>query len=149
MESELNETSDFEVELSTEDSFEIEPDLPPKYCHYRDEGCELADSCLNCPFLQCIYEEAGGMQHWMKKMQNKEIARLFSKEGKGVKELASKFSLSQRTIQRALRDSVLSLPSLSYQVRGKHNFPERSSCPAISSPHLEKAGNSHGREEIK
>ena len=29
-------------------------DLPPEYCHYRDEGCDLADSCLNCPLPRCI-----------------------------------------------------------------------------------------------
>ncbi len=33
-----------------------ELDLPPEYCHYQDEGCELADSCLNCPFARCIYD---------------------------------------------------------------------------------------------
>ena len=25
-------------------------DLRPEFCHYRDEGCDLAKSCLNCPF---------------------------------------------------------------------------------------------------
>ena len=34
-----------------------DPDLPPEYCHYQDEGCEFADSCLNCPFARCIYDE--------------------------------------------------------------------------------------------
>ena len=37
-----------------------ELDLPPEYCRYRDEGCELADSCLNCPLSKCIYDEPGG-----------------------------------------------------------------------------------------
>ncbi len=35
----------------------IELDLPPEYCHYRDEGCEFADSCLNCPLSRCIYDD--------------------------------------------------------------------------------------------
>ncbi len=39
-----------------------EMDFPPEYCHYRDEGCDLAESCLNCPFEQCIYDEPGGKQ---------------------------------------------------------------------------------------
>ncbi len=39
-----------------------ELDLPPEYCHYRDEGCEFADSCLNCPLTECIYDEPGGRQ---------------------------------------------------------------------------------------
>jgi hypothetical protein len=32
-------------------------DLPPEFCHYKDEGCEYAASCLACPFPQCLYEE--------------------------------------------------------------------------------------------
>ena len=27
-------------------------DLRPEFCQYRDEGCELAGSCLNCPFAR-------------------------------------------------------------------------------------------------
>ena len=88
------------------DPIESEPDLPPEYCRYRDEGCELADSCLKCPFPRCIYEQPGGKQRWFKKLRDREIARLLSSEGKGVQELAMMFGISQRTIQRALRSSI-------------------------------------------
>ena len=67
---------------------EIELDLPPEYCRYRDEGCEFATSCLNCPFPKCIYEQPGGRRRWLKRQRNREMARLFTTEGKGVKELA-------------------------------------------------------------
>ncbi|MBA7529911.1 hypothetical protein ES705_22110 [subsurface metagenome] len=40
------------------DDFEL--DLPPEFCHYQDNGCEFADSCLNCPFTECLYAEPGG-----------------------------------------------------------------------------------------
>ena len=79
-----------------------ELDLPPEYCHYQDEGCEFAASCLNCPFPQCIYEQPRGRQRWLKKVRTGEVMRLFT-EGKGVKELATMFGVSQRTIQRALK----------------------------------------------
>ena len=78
-------------------------DLPPEYCRYRDEGCELADSCLDCPFPACIYDQPGGRQRWLKKQRDKEIVRLFSTEGKGIKELVLMFGVSQRTVQRALK----------------------------------------------
>jgi AraC-like DNA-binding protein len=91
---------------------ESERDLPPEYCHYRDEGCEFAESCLNCPFTQCLYDEPRGKQRWLKDLRNKEIARLFS-GGWGMKELALMFGLSQRTIQRALK-STSSVSSLGY-----------------------------------
>ena len=82
-------------------------DLPPEYCQYRDEGCELAESCLNCPFSQCVYDEPRGKQRRQKKSRNSEIARLFSDDSKEVKELATIFEVSQRTIQRALKSSLL------------------------------------------
>ena len=89
--------------MELEETDEIELDLPPEYCHYRDEGCDLADSCLNCPFTRCIYDEPRGKQRWLKRLRAKEMARLFTTEGKGVKELALMFDVSQRTVQRALK----------------------------------------------
>ena len=77
-------------------------DLSPEYCHYRDGGCDLADSCLNCPFPNCIYDETGGRRRWLKGLRDREMARLFT-GGKGVKELALIFGVSRRTVQRALK----------------------------------------------
>jgi len=103
------ESSEMDLEaepLSEEDVPGNEPDLLPEYCRYRDEGCEFADSCLNCPFSQCIYEQPGGRQRWLKKLRDRQIVNLFSSDGKGVKELALLFGVSQRTVQRVLRSSV-------------------------------------------
>ena len=86
---------------------EFVSDLPPEYCHYRDEGCEFAGSCLNCPFPRCIYDEPGGKQHWLKKLRAREMARLFTTEGRGIKELALMFGVSQRTVQRALKNTLV------------------------------------------
>ena len=77
-------------------------DLPPEFCRYKDEGCDLAVSCLNCPFPQCVYEQPGGKQHWLKTARNREIIKLFTKKGKEMKELALMFGVSIRTVQRAL-----------------------------------------------
>ena len=82
-----------------------ELDLPPEYCHYRDDGCEFASSCLNCPLQKCIYDEPGGRQSWRKRLRDREMARLVNTEGKGIKELALIFGVSQRTVQRALKGS--------------------------------------------
>jgi len=120
MEPEMNEASAYGPELVKEDSSANETDLPPEYCRYRDEGCELADSCLDCPFPQCIYDEPGGRQHWLKKLRDREIARLFSGESKGIKELATMFGLSQRTIQRALKSSISASPNVKKAVNSTH-----------------------------
>ena len=87
---------------------ELEPkddelDLPPESCHYRDEGCEFASSCLNCPFSECIYDQSRGRQRRLKKLRAGEIRELFTTEKKGVRELAIQFGVSRRTIQRALK----------------------------------------------
>ena len=89
--------------MELERANEVELDLPPEYCHYRDAGCDLADSCLNCPFTRCIYDEPRGKQRWLKRLRAREMARLFTTEGKGIKELALMFGVSQRTVQRALK----------------------------------------------
>ena len=82
---------------------EIEHDLPPEYCRYRDVGCEFAGSCLDCPFPKCIYDEPGGRQHWLKRSRDKDMTNLFCSDGRGVKELATMFGVSQRTVQRVLK----------------------------------------------
>ncbi len=92
--------------MELERTDEIELDLPPEYCHYRDEGCELANSCLDCPLPKCVYDEPGGKQRWLKKLRAREIARLFTAEGKGIMELALMFDVSQRTVQRALKAAL-------------------------------------------
>lgn len=79
-------------------------DLPPEYCHYQDEGCEFAHSCLNCPFQKCILEEPGGKRRWLKQQRNKEIVRLSSEEGKAIRKLADMFGVSRRTVQRVLQN---------------------------------------------
>jgi hypothetical protein len=79
------------------------PDLPPEFCRYRDEGCEYAESCLACPFPQCLFDEPRGRQRWLKTLRNKEIKKLFH-GGWKINELAPLFGVSQRTIQRALKE---------------------------------------------
>jgi hypothetical protein len=78
-------------------------DLPPEYCHYKDEGCELADSCLSCPFPDCIYIQPRGKQQWLKDLRDREVLKLLTTQGKGEKELALMFGVSRRTIQRILK----------------------------------------------
>lgn len=51
-------------------------DLLPEYCRYQDDGCEFADSCLNCPFPECIYAQPGGRQQWLKGLRDKEVLKL-------------------------------------------------------------------------
>ncbi|MFC2051898.1 hypothetical protein ACFLT4_04135 [Chloroflexota bacterium] len=90
--------------MELEQANEVELDLPPEYCHYRDEDCELSDSCLSCPFSKCIYDKPGGKQRWLKRLRAREMVRLFTTRGKEIKELALIFGVSRRTVQRALKN---------------------------------------------
>jgi transposase-like protein len=92
--------------LEPRDNIETSIDLPPEFCHYRDEGCDLAESCLDCPFDRCVFDEPGGIQRKIKRERNAEMARMYKEEGKGVKELAEIFGVSRRTVQRALKDAL-------------------------------------------
>jgi DNA-binding NarL/FixJ family response regulator len=80
----------------------LEEDLPPEFTRYRDEGCEHAAKCLNCPFSKCLYEEPGGKERYFKSRRNGEIFR-FSREGKKTHEIAGKFGVSERTVQRIVK----------------------------------------------
>ena len=66
---------------------------------YRDDGCDLFPSCLNCPLPRCRYDEKGTRVR--KQLRDGEILRLWI-EGKDVKELSQEFKVSQRTVQRVL-----------------------------------------------
>jgi DNA-binding CsgD family transcriptional regulator len=95
--------------MEIEKAINAELDLPPEYCQYQDEGCDLASSCLACPFPGCIYEEPRGRQRLIKSRRDREeIVRLFKQGERGVRELARLFGVSQRTIQRALRNQRIS-----------------------------------------
>ena len=78
-------------------------DLPPEYCQYLDEGCEFSAQCLNCRLPVCVYDEPGGKQRLLKRRRALEMARLHRQENKTVRNLASIFGVSVRTVQRALR----------------------------------------------
>ena len=77
-------------------------DLFPEHVGYKDEGCDLANSCLNCPYEECVYDTPGGKRYWKKKERSAEMIRLHTEEGKAVKELAAMYGVSKRTVQRAL-----------------------------------------------
>ena len=97
------EISDDVLELEEEKKEPDARDLPPEYCRYKDEGCEYARACLDCPFPQCLYDEPRGRQRWLKELRNREINRLFE-TGRKVRELAVMFDVSDRTVQRAVNN---------------------------------------------
>lgn len=78
-------------------------DLLPEYCVYKDEGCDLAESCLECPFPRCLDEQPQGRSKWTRKYRNREIVRLYLKKNKSARELADIFKVSRQTVYNVLK----------------------------------------------
>jgi hypothetical protein len=91
-----------EIDELPEESDVIQ-DLLPEQIRYKDEGCDMANSCLNCPYEECIYDKPGGKRLRIKKERSAEMVRLYTQEGKTLKELATMYGVSKRTVQRALK----------------------------------------------
>ena len=79
-----------------------ELDLLPEEIDWRDEGCEVFRSCLNCPLPRCIEEELRGQHRLRMAERNRRMAEL-RKSGRSVGEIADLFGVSKRTVERALR----------------------------------------------
>jgi DNA-binding CsgD family transcriptional regulator len=108
-----------------------ELDLLPDEVNWRDEGCEVFGSCLNCPLPRCVEEEPRGQQRLRLAVRDRRMAEL-RRSGKGVKEIAGLFGVSRRTVERALKNQKLKIEmsdknaestlnlTLSYRGRGKN-----------------------------
>jgi len=77
------------------------PDVLPQDIQWRDQGCELFPSCLNCPRSRCIEEEPRGKQKVRSQARARGMAALRD-EGKTVRQIAGVYGVSVRTVQRAL-----------------------------------------------
>ena len=76
-------------------------DSSPEEVNWRDDGCELFPSCLNCPLPRCVEEEPRGKQRLGMSARARRMAEL-RRDGKSTREIAELFGLCSRTVQRAL-----------------------------------------------
>jgi hypothetical protein len=79
-----------------------ELDLLPEEIDWRDEGCVVFSSCLNCPLPRCVEEEPRGQQRLRLAARKKRMVEL-RQGGKSVTDIAGLFGVSKRTVERALR----------------------------------------------
>jgi hypothetical protein len=73
----------------------------PENTRYRDDGCNISESCFSCPLPRCRYEEPGGLRALLNESRDREILQLRLK-GMPVEELADRFGISRRTIFRVI-----------------------------------------------
>ena len=81
-------------------------DSLPEYTRYRDDGCDISESCLTCPLPRCRYEEPGGLRALLNETRDRQIIQLRLK-GIPVAELAGRFGISRRTIFRVIGSTKL------------------------------------------
>jgi hypothetical protein len=79
-------------------------EILPDDINWRDGGCELFPSCLNCPLPHCVEEQPRGQQR-LRMAARKQRMEELRQAGKGVKEIAGIFGVSTRTVQRALENN--------------------------------------------
>ena len=77
-------------------------DALPEFFPYRDEGCEVAPSCLRCPLLQCKYDDPLAYQSRKRGQRDEAVMDARKQEGATITELARRFDLSIRTVHRIL-----------------------------------------------
>jgi hypothetical protein len=86
----------------------LEGDLLPEHMNYRDDGCEVSPTCLNCPLPVCRYEVPGGLAALQRRPRDAELLALHM-HGAGIDRLCDQFGLSRRSVFRiiaAARDAV-------------------------------------------
>lgn len=75
-------------------------DIPP------DEGCDLAPSCLRCPFSRCRYDDPGlvrRLRHGVRRQEQAgRLAALLAAGELAVGQAADRLGVSRRTAFRVL-----------------------------------------------
>lgn len=83
----------------------LQLDVLPELYVYRDDGCEVAPRCLQCPLPQCKYDDPGWLQRQQRQRRDSEVLAVRVKERLTVPQLARRFAVSQRTVFRILKRS--------------------------------------------
>ena len=78
-------------------------DAVPEFCHYEDTGCDVSSSCLNCPLLQCKYDDPTWFQRHRRIARDLKVRLTMQSESLTVEEAAERFSVTVRTIFRIMR----------------------------------------------
>jgi hypothetical protein len=82
----------------------VRADSLPEHARYRDDGCEVNESCLTCPLPRCRYDEPGGLRGLVNSYRDGQMTEMRDK-GVPVETIAERFGVSRRTVFRILGSS--------------------------------------------
>lgn len=71
---------------------------------YKDVGCELSPSCLNCPLERCKYDEPDITPQMRRRREKLTRASALISEGKNVYEIAKIMGVSLRSAYKYVHD---------------------------------------------
>ena len=74
-----------------------------EFYHYEDTGCEVADSCLDCPLPRCRYDDPTWYQRNRRLARDFRIVHAMLRECLSIHETAERFSITPRTVFRILQ----------------------------------------------
>ena len=80
----------------------VRSDTLPENPHYKDDGCDVSSTCLDCPLPLCKYDDPGWVQRESRRTRDDEIFRLRQK-GVPVTEISQQFEISTRTVHRIVQ----------------------------------------------
>ena len=118
----------------------VRSDTLPENTRYRDDGCDAALTCLECPLSLCKYDDPGWLQRENRRTRDDEIFRLRSQHV-AVTEISKRFGISTRTVHRIVQrggatplasdeEGVNPIVSLS-ELDERSLFQQRASWPKI------------------
>ena len=118
----------------------VRSDTLPENTRYRDDGCDAAVTCLECPLSLCKYDDPGWLQRENRRTRDDEIFRLRSQQV-SVAEISKRFGISTRTVHRIVQrggatplasdeEGVNPIVSLS-ELDERSLFHERASWPKM------------------
>ena len=80
----------------------VRSDTLPENTRYKDDGCDAAVTCLECPLSLCKYDDPGWLQRENRRTRDDEIFRLRSQQIP-VAEISKRFGISTRTVHRVVQ----------------------------------------------
>ena len=77
----------------------VRSDTLPENTRYKDDGCDVSGTCLDCPLPLCKYDDPGWLQRESRRTRDDEIF-LLREQRVPVAEISSRFGISTRTVHR-------------------------------------------------
>ncbi len=91
----------------------VRADTLPENMNFRDDGCEVSFSCLNCPLPICKFDDPGWLQRESRQSRDEAMITARRVDSLSVAEIAERFEVSTRTVHRVLkqeREGVRQVP---------------------------------------